>query len=217
MSSRDHHLDEIEHLDGWLSHIQYDKIEDDIPDHPDHVHTDKEVIFIKNVPEHLEKQFTVLCNAFQELKGERIRLVFKKIPMTMQARPNIWALLIGRRDYLILINNVPSNNGIVLEDIPFNGQVGIIAHELCHILDYHHKSIWQIIKTGIMYLHPKKKEGYEKSTDFLAVRKGFGLQLHTWSKYVLHEAPVKDKYRKIKERFYLKPEFIERFLKRLDV
>ena len=82
--------------------------------------------------------------------------------MTMQARPDIWHLLIGRRRYLILINDRPTNNGITLADIPFNGQLGIIAHEMCHILDYQHKSLWGIIKTGLMYLSDRHTETYEK-------------------------------------------------------
>jgi len=212
MSSRDHHMEEIARLDDWLSHIAYHRIEDDIPDSEADAEAAPDEIYIDNVPPKYHKQFTIICRAFSELKKERIRLVFKKIPMTMQARPNIWGLLIGRRDYLILINNQNSNNGITLDDIPFNGQVGIISHELCHILDYKNKSIWQIIKTGLLYLNPHKKEQYEKSTDYLAVKKGFGLQLHAWSRFALHEAPIKEKYRKIKERFYLSPEVIKRIM-----
>ncbi|MFT6810835.1 MAG: hypothetical protein ACJA01_004080 [Saprospiraceae bacterium] len=212
MSSRDDHLALIQELDQWLEHIHYEYIKDDIPDSEDAVEIDLSSIYVSNVPDHLRKQFTIICRAFSELKETRIRLVFRGIPMTMQARPNIWQLLIGKREYLIFINNKKEKNGIVLEDIPFNGQVGVISHEMCHILDYHNKSIWQIIKTGIMYLIPKKKEGYEKSTDYLAVKKGFGLQLHTWSNYILDDSAISPKYRKLKERFYLTPDFIKSLL-----
>jgi hypothetical protein len=212
MSSRDHHIQELKDLDEWLSHISYKKIKDDIPDHPDDVVTDESVIFVQNVPDKYHKQFTIICKAFQELKEEHISLVFRKIPMTMQARPDIWSLLIGQRKYIVLINDHKSNNGITLDDIPFNGQVGIIAHELCHILDYQHKSLWSIIKTGLLYLNQHKKEQYEKSTDYLAVKKGFGLQLHAWSRFALHDAPLNDRYRRIKEKYYLKPEMIKRIM-----
>ena len=212
MSSRDDHFSLIQELDQWLEHIEYESIKDDIPDSEDAVEVDLSSIYVSNVPVHLQKQFTIICRAFSELKETRIRLVFRAIPMTMQARPNIWQLLIGKREYLIFINNNKEKNGIVLEDIPFNGQVGVISHEMCHILDYHNKSIWQIIKTGIMYLIPKKKEGYEKSTDYLAVKKGFGLQLHAWSNYVLDDSSIAPGYRKVKERFYLAPDFIKSLL-----
>jgi len=210
MSSRDHEIEEVQELEEWLAHIDYSKIEDDIPDRPEDAYPDARSIFIKNVPEKYHTLFTIICRAFPELRDEHIRLVFKKIPMTMQARPNIWALLRGHRDYLILVNNQDQNNGITLDSIPFNGQLGIIAHEMCHILDYKHKSLWGIIKTGLFYLQDHHKEAYEKSTDYLAVKKGFGPQLHSWARYVLHEAPIKDKYRKIKERYYLKPEVIKK-------
>jgi len=142
--------------------------------------------------------------------------VFKKIPMTMQARPDIWPLLIGKKKYLILINTERGNNGIILEDIPFNGQVGVIAHEFCHVLDYVNKSVWQIIKTGIMYLSSHKRAHYEKATDFLAIKKGFGLQLNAWTNYILEEAPIADGYRKTKEKYYLSPSLIEWLKDKVD-
>lgn len=216
MSSRDDHIAIVEQLDRWLDHINYEQIKDDIPDREEDAIAERSVIYIQNVPDHLVKTFTVICKAFPELKDDDIRLVFRKIPMTMQARPDIWSLLIGRKKYIILINNQRSNNGITLDDIPFNGQLGIIAHECCHILDYTHKSIWGIIKTGIMYLSPHKREHYEKATDYLAVKKGFGLQLHTWANYVLDEAPIAEKYRATKEKYYLSPNLISWMIKKLD-
>ena len=209
MSSRDDHVDILIQLDHWLDHIDYESIKDTIPDHERDVVANVDAIYIQGVPAHLTKQFTVICNAFPELKNENIRLVFRKIPMTMQARPDIWPLLIGKKKYLIFSNTARSKNGIILEDIPFNGQVGVIAHELCHVLDYKHKSIWGIIKTGIMYLSPYKREHYEKATDYLAVKKGFGLQLHAWANYVMSEAHITDRYRKTKEKYYLSKKQIE--------
>ncbi|MFT4567310.1 MAG: hypothetical protein ACI9FN_002276 [Saprospiraceae bacterium] len=175
MSSRDDHLALIQELDQWLEHIHYEYIKDDIPDSEDAVEIDLSSIYVSNVPDHLRKQFTIICRAFSELKETRIRLVFRGIPMTMQARPNIWQLLIGKREYLIFINNKKEKNGIVLEDIPFNGQVGVISHEMCHILDYHNKSIWQIIKTNpygrlskrescILYLKKRKGMKSQRTT-----------------------------------------------------
>lgn len=210
MSSRDHHLELLTQLDAWLDHIDYHKIEDDIPDREEDVIHDNRDIFIKNVPEEFEKQFAVVCQAFPELKNTDTKLVFKEIPMTMQARPDIWKLLVGRKSYLILINTSRKNNGIVLQDVPFNGQLGVIAHECCHLLDYEHKNIWEIIITGVKYLLPGKRESYEKATDYLVVKKGFGLQLHTWANYVMDEAPVSEKYKETKSKYYLSPSIIEK-------
>ena len=216
MSSRDDHIELIRELDQWLDHINYDEIQDDIPDREEDVVVDHDSIYVKNVPAKLEKQFTVICKAFSELKNEKIRLVFRPISMTMQARPNVWNLLIGKREYLIFINNSKGKNGVTLDDIPFNGQVGVISHEMCHVLDYVHKSTWQIIKTGIMYFNAHKKEKYEKATDYLAVKKGFGPQLHEWAEYIMNDHTIKSKYREVKEKFYLGPDFIKEALELLN-
>lgn len=171
---------------------------------------DKNQIFINNVPDHLTKQFTVICQLFPELKNDKITLVFRSISMTMQARPNIWTVLGGERSYFVFINTKRSRNGLLLEDIPFNAQVGIIAHELCHIVDYHFKTNWELIKTGLWYLKKRNQEDYEKAVDYLVIKKGLGHQLKDWSQFVLSNKNLSAKYKKTKETYYLKPEDIHR-------
>ncbi|MEL6123818.1 MAG: hypothetical protein AAFQ02_07345 [Bacteroidota bacterium] len=201
--SHEHHQEVVKRLDSWLEHINYHVIRDDIPDREEDAVVNPSLIYIDNVPSRYHKLFTVICTAFHEVNGAQIRLVFRKIPMTMQARPDIWALLMGRRRYVVLINTSPQHNGITIDDIPFNGQLGIIAHEMSHILDYEHKSLWGLIKTGIDYISRTKRAQYEKAIDLLAVRKGFGLQMHTWARFVLEEANVTERYRQTKQRYYL--------------
>lgn len=171
---------------------------------------DPSIIFIKNVPNHLIKQFTIICKLFPELQEDNISLRFQSISMTMQARPNIWTILGGDREYFIFINTKRSRNGLLLEDIPFNAQIGIIAHELCHIIDYHFKTNWEIIKTGLWYLKKRNQEDYEKAVDYLVIKKGLGHQLKDWSHFVLNNQNLSTKYKKTKETYYLRPEDIHK-------
>ncbi len=192
-----------------MSHVRLDPV---LPmEHIDSedIKVDPDSIFIKNVPEQFHKQFTLICKIFTELKDTNISLKFRPISMTMQARPNIWTVLGGEREYFVFINTERNKNGLLLEDIPFNAQIGIIAHELCHILDYHFKTNWEIVKTGLWYLKKRNQEDYEKAVDYLAIKKGLGHQLRDWSHFVLHEAELTAKYKKTKETYYLKPEQIE--------
>lgn len=195
-----------------MSHVELHQIPSWPHINPNEIEAIPSAIFIKNVPEELQKQFTIICQAFPELRNENISLRFQSISMTMQARPNIWTVLGGQREYFIFINTQRHRNGLLLEDIPFNAQIGIIAHELCHIIDYHFKSNWEIIKTGLWYFKKRNQENYEKAIDYLVIKKGLGHQLKDWSHFVLHEAELTAKYKKTKETFYLKPEDIHQHL-----
>jgi hypothetical protein len=195
-----------------MSHVKLHEVESFAHVNPQDIEIDRSAIFIKNVPDHLLKQFTIICKAFPELKSDNISLRFQSISMTMQARPNIWTVLGGKREYFVFINTHRHRNGLLLEEIPFNAQLGIIAHELCHIVDYHFKSNWQIVKTGLWYLKKRNQENYEKAIDYLVIKKGLGHQLKDWAHFVLHEAELTSKYKKTKETYYMKPEDIHNHL-----
>ncbi|MDT8282775.1 MAG: hypothetical protein RQ982_08185, partial [Gammaproteobacteria bacterium] len=48
-------------------------------------------------------------------------------------------------DGLALVNE----KGLLLSDVPFNAQVGIIGHELAHVIDYEEKTAMGVVFTGI--------------------------------------------------------------------
>ena len=200
---------DVDIYERCMSHVEL--IGADQMDHinPDTIETDPSAIFIKNVPPKFQKQFSYICAHFQEIKDTNISLRFRPISMTMQARPNIWTVLGGEREYFVFVNTERNKNGLLLEDIPFNAQIGIIAHELCHIIDYHYKTNWEIIKTGLWYLKKRNQEHYEKAVDYLVIKKGFGHQLRDWSHFVLNHDSLTDKYKKTKETYYLDPDEID--------
>ncbi len=167
-------------------------------------------VAIQDVPSQMKAVVCEVCNSFPELENENILWVERSLNMTMMARPDVWSLLFSSRiKYLILVNTQNDNGRLLLNELPLEAQKGIIAHELCHILDYVFKTRWQIIKTGFIYLFPKWKELYEKSTDYLAIKKGFGPQLKAWSQFVLEVAQVSQDYRDVKIKYYLHPKEID--------
>ena len=197
-----------------MAHVTLDPVLPSEHIDPNDIEGDKDSIFIKNVPTEYNKQFTLICNMFSELNETNISLKFRPIGMTMQARPNIWTIIGGKREYFVFINTERKKNGLLLEDIPFNAQIGIIAHELCHIIDYHFKSNWEIIKTGLWYFKKRNQQHYEKAIDYLVIKKGLGHQLRDWSDFVLNEAGLTHKYKKTKETYYLRPDQIDEFIQK---
>ncbi|MGL5317686.1 MAG: hypothetical protein ACRC9Q_03200 [Bacteroidales bacterium] len=162
----------------------------------------------KVYPQEYEEQFLIALSHFPQLKEVHIHLIFDHEKTTMSARPKIASLFCKDRKYNIRINNAKSFEGILLEDVPFNAQIGVIGHELAHIVDYEQKSFAQIIGTGLGYLTGKYKRRLEHYIDNQTIMHGLGWQLLEWAQYSMHEDNASEKYIQFKKRVYMLPEKI---------
>ena len=83
----------------------------------------------------------VALSYYPELKETDIEFVHQKLTTTLAARPRMGSVFkkAGKRRYQIFINNHESCE-IPLHAAPFNAQVGVIGHELAHIVDYEKRS-----------------------------------------------------------------------------
>lgn len=162
----------------------------------------------KTYPSEYEEQFLIALSHYPQLKNVTINLIFDKERTTMSARPKISSLFCKNRKYNIRINNAESFKGILLSEVPFNAQIGVIGHELAHIVDYEQKSLGQIIATGIGYLSRKYKRKLEHRIDSETIRQGLGWQLFDWAEYSMNENNATKKYIRFKKRIYMSPEKI---------
>jgi hypothetical protein len=148
---------------------------------------------------------------YPELCGKSIKLKHGRIRTSMAAQPRIWSLVRKRenRKYRIVINkDVQGAQNRLLYMAPFDAQVGVMGHEIAHILDYSDKSGWRMICTGIRYLCKNHRRAMERQTDSLVVARGLGWQLYRYAYFVIHEAEIDEAYRNYKRDFYMKPEEI---------
>lgn len=163
----------------------------------------------KQLDDSYQDQAQIAMSYYPELKGTEIEFVRKDLKTTMASRPKLDFIFRKKekRKYRIYIDNsVKNEKGLLLSDVPFNAQVGVIGHELAHIVDYQEKSAKGIILTGLGYLfHPFRKK-LEHKVDKIAIAHGLGHQVCEFSEYVLHEPRVSEKYKKYKRRIYYKPE-----------
>lgn len=162
----------------------------------------------KIYPAEYEEQFLIALSHYPQLKHVRITLKYDKEKTTMSARPKIGSLFCKQRTYYVRINNKDNFDGILLKDVPFNAQIGVIGHELAHIIDYEQKSFGQIIGTGIGYLSRKYKRKLEHHIDSETIAHGLGWQLLDWAKYSMNEENATEKYIRFKKRIYMGPEKI---------
>lgn len=162
-----------------------------------------------------ETQILVALSYFPELKEKKINFIYSDINTTMQCRPTFFSVFKTRsnRLYTVYINNNSNFKGVLLKDVPFNAQIGIIGHELCHILDYEKRSSLGLIKRGIDYFSHKSKKAFECEIDSLTIDKGLGWQLYDWAHFTVSSDLVSEKYRIFKMQTYMGPISIESTIK----
>ncbi|MGQ8337709.1 hypothetical protein ACUNWD_14265 [Sunxiuqinia sp. A32] len=172
--------------------------------------------FYKNAPQvngraldaSYQQQAQIAMNYYPELSGKKIEFVRKDLKTTMASLPKLDFLFRkkeNRRYQIFIDTKVKASKGLLLSEVPFNAQVGIIGHELGHVVDYENKSAVGILLTGVGYLfHPFRKK-LERKVDEITVAHGLGYQVHEFSKYVLNDPHVSAKYKKYKRKIYYKP------------
>jgi hypothetical protein len=154
----------------------------------------------------------IALSYFPELKNTAIRFEFRKIKTTMQTRPDPDFLVSRNRHYTIYINNDQKTEGVLAKNAPFNAQIGLIGHELSHIIDYEQKTKSEILGTGARYNKLVYKQYYEQSIDQLTITRGLGWQLYDWMNYVLLDSNASPAYKAFKKEIYLEPAEIEQYI-----
>lgn len=172
--------------------------------------------FLTGVPEEYEAVFYIACSYFPELSKVPIEINYAPIPTTMQTQPIIGSIFGKQSDrkYRISINSKADFEGIFFADIPLNAQVGIVAHELAHVLDFENKNTLQILGTGVKFFSKKSQARFEKSIDLLTIYKGLGWQLRDWAQYAMFESKASEEYKKFKKNIYLSPSEIEAIIRK---
>jgi len=164
-----------------------------------------------NVPEDFHTQAYLAMTYYPDLKGKKIKFKYKDQKTTMSCVPR-WDFIFHKKEnrtYVIRIDKkLKDNEGVLLGDVPFDAQVGVIGHELGHIIDYESKNALGVIGTGFRYLFASYRRKLENHVDEIAISRGLGNQLADFADYVFHESQASPKYIKYKRKFYYQPEEI---------
>jgi hypothetical protein len=165
----------------------------------------------KRLPEGFEIAGAIACSAFPQLKDVSIEMILIPGGAPMEATPVISSLfsLIGKRRYQIMLNDEQKSyfDPILLRSLPFDAQVGILAHELGHIVYYEDLNIFAFAKWGLMYLISDDfRATHERSTDLMPLYHGLGNQIYQYAYYVRYDPSCRDFYRNGKDfmdKYYL--------------
>jgi hypothetical protein len=132
---------------------------------------------------------------------------------TFQTRPSFVHLFLGKRVYLL----VKSKNKKVAElfnNLSQDAKIGILTHELSHVVDYEKMSLKKLIVFSFKYLTSyKEKENSERRVDLHAAQASPKHNL-AWklSKPKIFNTAFEKKYWRNVEKFYLHIEEVEELL-----
>ncbi len=157
----------------------------------------------------------IALSFYPELKNTHIKFEFKKIATTMAARPELISIVKNQRSYVIYINSDVCVTGAVsYSELNLKQQIGIIAHELAHIVDFEKRSNLSVLSCGVLYkcLNTYHKK-LERATDEIVISKGLGNELYAFSYYVINQSSASENYINFKKKNYLLPEEIKQKMK----
>ncbi len=142
----------------------------------------------KTIPKSLEKQIIFALSFFPELVETKIEFrIVKSNNGIIAARPVYTSVLrkSSKRSYLVIINDTSVNrripsfiNGTV------NGQVGILGHELCHIVYFNNRTGLGLVGLGVAHVSTRYMDRFENKTDSMTIERGLGHQLIDWVDYL---------------------------------
>ena len=158
----------------------------------------------KGLPTGFEIAGAIAYSAFPELKDVKIDMVLINGGAPMESRPVISTLFGPRtnRRYLVLLNNEQPSyfEPILLRSLPFDAQVGILAHELGHIVYYEQLNTLQMAKWGLEYLRNDDfRAKHERTTDLMPVYHGLGSQIYRYAYFVRKDSTCKAFYEQGKD------------------
>ena len=142
----------------------------------------------KKVPKEIEKQALLALSFYPELKDTKIIFRLKKRNTPLTSRPRITSVFRGkkRRAYVITISTQSKDylSPILFSKLPYNAQVGVLGHEIGHIIYYKEKSSFQLIGLSFKLFNSDFVDSFEFNTDQRTIEHGLGYQLLDWSIFV---------------------------------
>jgi hypothetical protein len=157
----------------------------------------KDSVFNKTIPTQFEQQIRVALAYYPTLKQTKIIFKIKKTKSPLAAAPTFWSAFRrpSKRTYVITISSessVPFLNKILLDSLGFNAQIGVLGHEISHILEFNSKKSLFFIGLVLRNVSKKSIDKFENDTDRRCIEQGLGYQLLAWSREVRGNLKIKE-------------------------
>jgi hypothetical protein len=159
----------------------------------------------KQYPAQYERQILIALSYYPELKNTPI--IFRtRIMHTIGFTRATWTGVFEpreKRHFVIAISEgtEPALTPLLFKNLSFNAQVGVIGHELGHVVEFSNMTTLQIIAHAIKNVSAKYIDRFEYGTDSICIAHGLGYQLLEWSSFVR---------RKMNRKNWMGPDYIHR-------
>jgi hypothetical protein len=149
----------------------------------------------KDIPVEYKEAIQIALQFYPELSKINIKFRLRKRKSPLAARPSVWAIFkkVSKRKYIITISSFSNTRltPILLMNLSFNSQVGVIGHELAHIDFYNSKRGIYFIGLALKHFSKRAIDNFEFDTDKKCIQHGLGFQLLSWSKEVREKLDLK--------------------------
>jgi hypothetical protein len=156
----------------------------------------KDSVFNKTIPLQFEQQIRVALAYYPTLKQTKIIFKVKKTRTPLAATPTFWSAFRkpSKRTYVITISSESNSflNKIILDSLGFNAQIGVLGHEISHILEFNSKKGIFFVGLVLRNLSKKAIDKFENNTDRRCIEQGLGYQLLAWSTEVRRNLNIKE-------------------------
>lgn len=155
-------------------------------------------IFANNkiIPTEIKEQVLIALSCYPELKDTKIIFHLTKKLTPLSSRPTILSAFKkpNKRTYIISIStkSIKLLNPILLFNLPYNAQIGVLGHELGHVTDFNSQKTSHLLIMFFKKIKPKYTDHFEFNTDLICINHGLGYQLYDWSKYVRTALSIKE-------------------------
>lgn len=173
------------------------------------------------VPKSILLPSAIALSFYPELKHTKIKFIIKEDFVPLTTMPSFWSVFKrpSNRIYHIIISNQTKAflKPILLENLNFDSQIGVLAHELSHVADFQTYSFWDFVIHAIKYtLVSSYGDRFEFATDKRTIEHHAGYMLLAWSEDVRKKLDVKAFMREVKidttrER-YMNPNTIKTYI-----
>src|ERR1700751_5794480 len=104
-------------------------------------------------------QTLIALSYYPELVNTHIRFIYEPAHATLETKPDFPSVANkgDRRTFTITISDssTPKIEPILLKNMDFNAQIGIIGHELSHVADFSNQNLLHLMGSGVEHLFSK--------------------------------------------------------------
>lgn len=145
-------------------------------------------VFKKKFPKEIEAQVLTALSYYPQLRDTRIKFRFRKRKTPLTSRPRVLHVFLPKkwRTHVITISSKTTESfaPILFSKLPYNAQIGVLGHEIAHVLEYKSQTTFQLIGLGFKIGKPSFVDQFEFDTDARTIANGLGYQLLDWSIFV---------------------------------